>query len=215
LGGDLEGLPLPSLLAILPRESEQVAKWERLGEEGDRPEWRGQVSAVGDGREDDNRDGRPRWVRKLMPAELNAVHHRHHQVKQYQARQEPATQMVKGFLAVTRLLYGVAFNVKEIGEDIANVIVIFDQEDATGWMVCCHGRSALLEIEQRAASLQAVVSPTARVFLPPAPCARVVSCASEPRDHHTPARHLVADQAAVAVIRRLAPTGQSDRLPGP
>jgi Probable transposase len=73
-------------LAILPRDSEQVADWERLGEEGDRPEWRGQVSAVGDGREDDNRDGRPRWVRKLIPAELNAVHHRHHQVQQYQAR---------------------------------------------------------------------------------------------------------------------------------
>jgi hypothetical protein len=74
--------------------------------------------------------------------------------------------MVKGFLAVTGLLYGVSFNVKEIGEDIANVTVIFDQEDANGWMLCCHGRSALLENEQRAASLQAVVSPTARVFLP-------------------------------------------------
>jgi hypothetical protein len=126
---------------------------ERLGKEGGRSEQRGQVGAVGEGREDDDRDGGPRWFRKLMPAELGAIHHRHQQVKHDQTRQEPVTQMVKGFLAVADRIYGVALNIEEVGEDIASGIIIFDHEDATGWMRCCQDRSAPLESEQRTAPL--------------------------------------------------------------
>jgi hypothetical protein len=127
---------------VLSRDSEQVGELEWLGKEGDCPEQRGQMRTVGEARENDDRDGRPRWVRKLVSAELGAIHHRHHQVKNYQAGQQAGTQMVKSFLAVAGLVYGITFSIEEVGEDIASVTTIIDQEDATVWMRCCHGSSA-------------------------------------------------------------------------
>ena len=76
----------------------------------------------------DHRDIRDIGLLQLMAPELVAAHHRHHQVEQDDVR-APMSQRVEGFPAIGRRLHVEALGLEEHREHLAQVCVIFNDEN--------------------------------------------------------------------------------------
>src|SRR5262249_49894225 len=84
--------------AVLANEGKQVIEVERLLQKRFRVEVA--CARLIERREDDDGDRRERRIGLLLPAELPAVHHRHHQVEQNHPRRVPVAQILERFAAV-------------------------------------------------------------------------------------------------------------------
>src|SRR6185295_4761957 len=80
-------------------------------------------------REHDDRDGRERGIGLHPALELPAVHHRHHQVEQDDVGPVGAVEVVERLPAVRDRGRVVAFERQQLSHHLAQVLVVFDDED--------------------------------------------------------------------------------------
>src|SRR5262249_28501478 len=74
--------------------------------------------------------GRSRSVPQLLE-QLEAVHHRHHEVEQHQVRLRTGAEAIEGELAVRRGLDRPVLHAKHVGARLPDVRVVLDQKDAS------------------------------------------------------------------------------------
>src|SRR5438270_8495088 len=102
-------------LAVSADRGEQVGELERLSKElSDPPQLL--IAGSREGGEDNDRDVRQLRILALLRPEFPAVHDRHHQIQQHQARPGPAAQVVEGLLPVGHRLDDITFPLQRSAE---------------------------------------------------------------------------------------------------
>ena len=104
-----------------PIEVERLLQKRRAAEIG--------RARVVDGRQNDHRHAGQRGIFPLAPAELPAVHDRHHEIKQDEIGWVATLQILEGIAAIGHGLGPEAFEGEQLGHHVAQVGVVFDDQD--------------------------------------------------------------------------------------